>query len=142
MQFTWLSRCAWRSDLPGVYPARFRTCSGTSWLKSLIFGLSNLYHVAREVSPVEACCVAWTLLSADLGLSGKGLELGDFFGCEFAEFPWMHIQLKRTVAHSLDLFHVMSDLFEHATDLAILAFNQCNFVPRISRFTNHSDLGR
>ena len=55
-------------------------------------------------------------------LSGKRLEFGDFLGRELSEFSRMHIQLKRTVAYSLDLLHVVSNLFEHAPDLAILAF--------------------
>src|ERR1700719_2315226 len=75
-------------------------------------------------------------------LPGKGFQFSDLFRRELAEFSRMHIQLKRTVAHALDLFHVMSDLLEHAPDLAILSFDQRDFVPRIRRFANHADLGR
>src|SRR5580698_9592834 len=47
MQFTRLSCCAWRGDLPGVYPPRLRMCAGTNWLKSVMLAI-YLYHVGRE----------------------------------------------------------------------------------------------
>src|SRR5580704_7854740 len=49
MQFTRLSRWAWRGDLPGVYPPRLRMCAGTNWLKSVMLAI-YLYHVAGNVS--------------------------------------------------------------------------------------------
>src|SRR6185437_4695474 len=35
----------------------------------------------------------------------------------------------------------MTDLFEHFTKLAVLAFGQSDFVPGIFRLPNHADLG-
>ncbi len=53
----------------------------------------------------------------------------------------MHIQFKTSVAHALDLLYMVSNLFEHAPNLAILAFGQCNFVPGIVGFANQIDSG-
>jgi hypothetical protein len=48
----------------------------------------------------------------------------------------MHIQFKVPVADALDFLDVMSDLFKHAANLAILAFDQSNFIPGIIRFAD------
>jgi hypothetical protein len=48
----------------------------------------------------------------------------------------MNIQLKISVADTFDLFDVMSDLFEHAPNLPILAFDQSDLVPRVTGFTD------
>jgi hypothetical protein len=48
----------------------------------------------------------------------------------------MYIQLKISVANALDFLDVVSDLFEHASNLAILAFDQSNFVPGIIGFAD------
>jgi hypothetical protein len=53
----------------------------------------------------------------------------------------MDIQFKVPVADPLDLLDVMSDLFKHASNLAILSFNQGDFVPGIVGFANQIDFG-
>src|SRR5439155_8223443 len=41
--------------------------------------------------------------------------------------------------HALDLLHVMSDLLEHAPDLAVLAFDQGDLVPRVFRLADQAN---
>jgi hypothetical protein len=53
----------------------------------------------------------------------------------------MHIQFKVSVAHAFDLFDVVSNLLKHASYLAVLAFNQSNFVPGIVGFTDQVHSG-
>jgi hypothetical protein len=54
----------------------------------------------------------------------------------------MHVQFKISVADAFDLFDVMSNLFEHASNLAILAFDQSDFVPGIAGLTNQIHASR
>ena len=86
----------------------------------------------------------WTMedfsISADPRLFSKGLQFRNFFDRKLSKLSGMYIQFERTVAYPLDLLHVMPDLFKHAPDLAIPAFDQCDFIPRIGRFTNYSNL--
>jgi hypothetical protein len=53
----------------------------------------------------------------------------------------MNIQFKISVADALDLFDVMSDRFEHAPNLTILAFDQGDLVPGVTGFTDQIHSG-
>jgi hypothetical protein len=53
----------------------------------------------------------------------------------------MHVQFKIAVANAFDLFDVMSNLFKHAPNLAILAFDQRHFVPGIVGFADQVHSG-
>ena len=57
------------------------------------------------------------------------------------KFSWRHIELQRSVAYSLDFFHMMAHLFEHPPDLPVLPFNQGYLIPGIVGLTNGDDLG-
>jgi hypothetical protein len=63
-----------------------------------------------------------------------GLEPVNFSGHQLSEFSRMNIQFKISVADALDLLDVMSNLFEHAPNLTILAFDQCDLVPGVIGF--------
>jgi hypothetical protein len=59
------------------------------------------------------------------------LQLLHFVWSEMPNFSRLDVQFQRTVTYSLDLLDVMSDLLEHAPDLAVAAFNQRNLVPGV-----------
>src|SRR5262249_13488987 len=74
-------------------------------------------------------------------LSGT-LQGSHFLGSQRAKLPWFNIERKGTVAHTLDLFHVVADLLKHPADLAVLAFDQNDFVPGVLRLFGQPDLRR
>ena len=74
--------------------------------------------------------------SHKLELSGGGFQPGYFLRSETSESSGMNIEFQRSVANSLNLLDVVSDLLKHAPDLAISAFSECNFVPWIIGFLN------
>ena len=67
-----------------------------------------------------------------MGLLQSGAQAIDFLQGQGAELPRRNIERERPVADALDLFHVVSDFFKHAPDLAIAAFDQSDFVPGIA----------
>jgi hypothetical protein len=66
----------------------------------------------------------------------------DFAQSEFAKRAGLHVQRERAVAYAFDLFHVVANFFKHAPDLAVLAFNQRDFIPRIVAFSRQLHMGR
>src|SRR5208283_2674353 len=73
---------------------------------------------------------------------GLTLQLRNFFCRQMAKFSRLNVQLQRAVAHALDFFHVMPDLFEHAANLPIAALDQRHFVPRIGGLAQQFNLHR
>src|SRR6266571_1056344 len=65
----------------------------------------------------------------------------DLLRCQAAKFAGMHIQLERAIANPLNFLNVVSDLLEHMPDLAIASFDQCDFVPGIICFADHTNFG-
>jgi len=74
-------------------------------------------------------------------LAGCGAQAIDFFQREGAEFAGRDIKGKRSVLHALDFFDVMPDFFEHAADLPIAAFDQCDLLPGFRGVFDHADFG-
>jgi hypothetical protein len=75
-------------------------------------------------------------------LSSRSEQLCDLGWLQLPILARWNIQLQRPVADALDLFHVVPNLLEHAADLAIPAFDQRDFEPRIGSIFNDFDLGR
>ena len=61
----------------------------------------------------------------------SGFQAGNFFERQMPKFSRRNIELQRSVAHALDLLHVMSDRLEHPPDLPVFALDQRDFVPGI-----------
>ncbi len=74
--------------------------------------------------------------------SSRALQSRNFSWLQFAELARLNIQRERTIAHALDLFHVMANLFKHAPYLPVLAFNQRHFIPGIFSVFHQTDLRR
>jgi hypothetical protein len=86
-------------------------------------------------------CIA--RLEAGLRLRlGCSLQLRNFLRVEHSRFARREIQFKRTIPHTTNLLHVMSDFLEHLADLAVAPFMQCNFEPGIFGLFDDPDLCR
>ena len=58
------------------------------------------------------------------------------------ELSRWHIELQRSVAHSLDLLDMMAHRLKHPPYLPVFPFDQRDFKPGIVRLANRFDLGR
>jgi hypothetical protein len=61
---------------------------------------------------------------------------------QFARRSRLNIQHQRAIRHTANLFHAMSDLFKHLSQLAVAAFDQNNLVPGIFPGPHHADASR
>jgi hypothetical protein len=52
----------------------------------------------------------------------RSAQLGDFHRRQCAPLAGLDIQRQRTIANTLDLLDMMSDLLEHPTDLPVSTF--------------------
>jgi len=62
---------------------------------------------------------------------GRAVESLDFAGGEFAELARSDVEAERSVTYATDLFHMMADLFEHFSELAVAAFDEGDLVPGV-----------
>src|SRR5205814_3923226 len=101
-------------------------------------------RIALNLSPepVTGTCEPSRLPGRPLTRPHRRLQSPDFRRREWPEFPGLHIQLQRSVAHPLDLLHVVPNLLEHAPDLAVPTFDQRHLVPRVGSFLQQADLCR
>src|SRR6516165_1664236 len=79
---------------------------------------------------------------AAFGDTRRVLQACDFLQCEMTELPRFDVEFERSIANAPDLLHVMSDLFEHAADLTIASFGQCDLIPRVGRVAHQFDSRR
>ena len=83
-------------------------------------------------APLQPSCAAYLR---------SRLQAGHFLRRQMPKFPGRNIELQRSIAHPLYFLHMMPDGLEHLPDLAVLAFDQRNFVPGIVGLANGLDLG-
>ncbi|MGA3213710.1 MAG: hypothetical protein ABSD20_20585, partial [Terriglobales bacterium] len=86
-------------------------------------------------------CPGWTL-SFDAQMSNRSGVLqpkqsSDLHWSKPAVFAGWNVKLQRPVTHALDFLHPVSDVFEHAPDLAIAPLGKRDLKPRILGFTAH-----
>lgn len=73
---------------------------------------------------------------------GSFTQVFELFGFQFAHFAGLDVENEWSVTHAADLFDVMPDLFEHLAQLAVAAFDDDDFVPRIVALANFTNLRR
>src|SRR5579872_2908239 len=76
------------------------------------------------------------------GLIARGTQPIHFLRGQWTKFSWRNIECKRSVTYPLELLHMMSDLLEHAPNLAVASLDQRHFIPRICRLFNQLDTRR
>jgi hypothetical protein len=86
--------------------------------------------------PFQALWFFWQLLFAGPA------QRGDLAQREFAKRSGLHVQRERAVAYAFDLFHVVANFFKHPANLAVFAFNQRDFIPRVVAFPGQLHMGR
>src|SRR6478672_933004 len=74
--------------------------------------------------------------------SSRAAQRCNFSRIQLTELARFNIQRKRAIAHALDLFHVMANLFKHTPNLPVLAFDQRYLIPGIFGVLHQTDLCR
>ncbi len=67
------------------------------------------------------------------------LQSGEFLRLEWPRLARREIELKRTITNAANFFDVVSDLFEHFSDLPIASFVQRDLQPGIVGFFDHAN---
>jgi len=80
-------------------------------------------------------------LRSKLALGGQAQVL-HFFGIKLAEFARLKIKHQWTIANAPDLLHVVPNLFEHLSQLAVAPLDQRDFVPWIIALAHEPDACR
>jgi hypothetical protein len=70
---------------------------------------------------------------------GRPAQRFYFIAVQFAHLARFQIEHQRAIPHPANFLHVMADLLEHLAQLAIAAFDQHHFVPRIVALPHLTD---
>src|SRR5271170_1304978 len=85
----------------------------------------------------------WRLLLRYNLLALRGtIKRHHFAQRQLAKLTRRDVETQCTVANAANLFDVMSDLFEHLSDLTIAAFDQRKFIPGVVATANEFNLRR
>ena len=76
-----------------------------------------------------------------LFFDGEVFELGYFANGEVAELAWRDVEFQGPELDAFDFFDQEADRLEHAADLAVAAFDEGNFVPRVGGVFLEADFG-
>src|SRR5262249_47624990 len=103
------------------------------------FCITNPGQLARRPPAPPLPAALWLRARAARSRTPQQIN---FLGRQSAELAWLDVERQRAITHTLDLLHVMADLFKHAANLAVLALDQRQLVPGILSFANQPDLRR
>ena len=83
---------------------------------------------------------AWR--TGDFRSRRSAFQLGYFQQSEVAPISRRHVEREGPVLHAPDFLHVVPHFFKHFTDLAVAAFNDGHFEPRIIAFADQANFCR
>ena len=87
------------------------------------------------------CCPRGAFLWCGSRLRFSFAQCSHFLPSEFAELSRFYVEYQIAVSNAFDFLYMMADLFKHAPDLPVLAFNQRDFIPRVLSFSHDAYLG-